>query len=250
MINERENVERLATCLLSNLSTDEAEFFLSSENPDTLISSRTEGIPLKKSCFYQSHRNNPNPSQLQGAQWGFTWETKINNNKKDILKNETVQSSKIPRKSIFTQLYLPSFNIFLMKNEMESSPNFTFWYSDYSLSNSVSRSVISDCDPMVCTKQGSSLHGILQIRILEWVAMPFSRQSSQPRDQTGSPALQADSLQSELPGKYRRPLRNLSLYFGYKWLGTLSLDISLFIIIFSHTPLTARFLKCTTRFYK
>ena len=49
MINERENVEHLATRLLSNLSTDEVEFFLSSECPDTLISSRTEGIPLKKS---------------------------------------------------------------------------------------------------------------------------------------------------------------------------------------------------------
>ena len=49
MINERENVEHLATCLLSNLNTDEVEFFLSSECPDTFISSRTEGIPLKKS---------------------------------------------------------------------------------------------------------------------------------------------------------------------------------------------------------
>ena len=32
--------------------------------------------------------------------------------------------------------------------------------------------------------QGSSVHGILQARILEWVAVPFSRRSSQPRDQT------------------------------------------------------------------
>ena len=31
---------------------------------------------------------------------------------------------------------------------------------------------------------GSSVHGILQARILEWVAIPFSRGSSQPRDQT------------------------------------------------------------------
>ena len=40
------------------------------------------------------------------------------------------------------------------------------------------------CDPMVCSPPGSSVHGILQARILEWVAMPFSRGSSQPRDQT------------------------------------------------------------------
>ena len=43
--------------------------------------------------------------------------------------------------------------------------------------------------------------GILQARILEWVAMPSSRGTSQPRNQTQSPALQADSLLSEPPGK-------------------------------------------------
>ena len=39
------------------------------------------------------------------------------------------------------------------------------------------------CDPMNCNLPGSSVHGILQARTLEWVAMP-SRGSSQPRDQT------------------------------------------------------------------
>ena len=40
------------------------------------------------------------------------------------------------------------------------------------------------CNPMNCNLPGSSVHGILQVRILEWVAIPFSRGSSQPRDQT------------------------------------------------------------------
>ena len=40
------------------------------------------------------------------------------------------------------------------------------------------------CDPMDCSLPGSSVHGILQVRILEWVAIPFSRGSSRPRDQT------------------------------------------------------------------
>ena len=40
------------------------------------------------------------------------------------------------------------------------------------------------CDPMDCSPPGSSVHGILQARILEWVAISFSRRSSQPRDQT------------------------------------------------------------------
>ena len=39
------------------------------------------------------------------------------------------------------------------------------------------------CDPMDCSLPGSSVHGISQARILEWVAVSFSRGSSQPRDQ-------------------------------------------------------------------
>ena len=49
----------------------------------------------------------------------------------------------------------------------------------YILVESESRSVVSLCDPMDYT-----VHGILQARILEWVAVPFSRGSSQPRDWT------------------------------------------------------------------
>ena len=40
------------------------------------------------------------------------------------------------------------------------------------------------CNPIDCSSQGSSVHRILQARILEWVAMPSSRGSSRPRDQT------------------------------------------------------------------
>ena len=40
------------------------------------------------------------------------------------------------------------------------------------------------CNPMDCSLPGSSARGILQARILEWVAIPFSRGSSQPWDQT------------------------------------------------------------------
>ena len=57
------------------------------------------------------------------------------------------------------------------------------------------------CDPLDCSPPGSSVHGILQGKILEWVAILFSRRSSQPRDQTQSPVLQAASLPSEPPGK-------------------------------------------------
>ena len=40
------------------------------------------------------------------------------------------------------------------------------------------------CDPTDCSLPGSSIHGILQARILEWVAISFSRRSSRPRDWT------------------------------------------------------------------
>ena len=40
------------------------------------------------------------------------------------------------------------------------------------------------CDPMDCSPPGSSVHGILQARILQGIAMPSSKGSSQPRDQT------------------------------------------------------------------
>ena len=42
----------------------------------------------------------------------------------------------------------------------------------------------SVCNPMDCNRLGSTLHGILQARLLEWVAIPFSRGSSQRRDWT------------------------------------------------------------------
>ena len=40
------------------------------------------------------------------------------------------------------------------------------------------------CDSMDCSPPGSSVHGILQARVLDWVAIPFSTESSQPRDWT------------------------------------------------------------------
>ena len=61
----------------------------------------------------------------------------------------------------------------------------------------VTQSCPTLCNPMDCSLPGSSIHGILQARILEWSAFLFSRGSSQPR----SPALQVNSLLSEPSGK-------------------------------------------------
>ena len=56
-----------------------------------------------------------------------------------------------------------------------------FWYES---EGEVAQSCLTLCNPMDCSLPGSSVHGIFQTRILEWVAISFFRRSSQPRDQT------------------------------------------------------------------
>ena len=77
----------------------------------------------------------------------------------------------------------------------------------------VAQSCPTLCDPMDCSLPGSSVHGIFQARVLEWVAISFSRGSSGPRYQTRSPALQADSLLSEPPGKPYNERRKSNSYW-------------------------------------
>ena len=48
----------------------------------------------------------------------------------------------------------------------------------------VTKSCPTPCNSVDCSSPGSSVHGILQARILKWVAIPFSRWSYRPRDQT------------------------------------------------------------------
>jgi len=54
---------------------------------------------------------------------------------------------------------------------------------------------------MDCSSPGSSVQGILQARILEWVAIPFSRELPDQGIKPRSPAMRADSLPSEPSGK-------------------------------------------------
>ena len=58
------------------------------------------------------------------------------------------------------------------------------WLVCYCVCVLVAQSCLTLCDPMGYSPPGSSVHGILQARMLEWVAIPFSRESSQPRDRT------------------------------------------------------------------
>ena len=81
----------------------------------------------------------------------------------------------------------------------------------------VAQSCPTLCDPMDCSPPGSSVRGILQARILEWVATPSSRGSSHPGTGPMSLALQVDSLLSESPGKSYSHLNdwNLLIYVTF-----------------------------------
>ena len=70
------------------------------------------------------------------------------------------------------------------------------WYI-YTMEYSVQFTSVAQSCPTLCDTMDYTVHGILQARIPEWVAFPFSRGSSQPR----SPALRADSLPAEPYGK-------------------------------------------------
>ena len=81
--------------------------------------------------------------------------------------------------------------------------NFSAWPTSFMWSGSgseVAQSCPTFCDPMDCSPPDSSIHGILQARILEWVAISFSRGPSYPGIEPRSPSLQAVALTSEPPG--------------------------------------------------
>ena len=90
---------------------------------------------------------------------------------------------------------------------------------------SESRSVVSVCDPMDYT-----VHGILQARILEWVALRFPGDLPNPGVEPRSPSLQADSLPAELQRKHlgREATREVTLMLSIKWLDHVSVNNKLY----------------------
>ena len=101
----------------------------------------------------------------------------------------------------------------------------------------VTHSCPTFCDPMEYRPSGSSIHGILQVRILEWVAIPSPGDFPDPQIESRSPALQGDSLYSEPPGKptscshkHQKMCENQSdlLHYLLESSKTLSLFIQLF----------------------
>ena len=72
----------------------------------------------------------------------------------------------------------------VMPNETEGWPVTCLYFLSSSEWSEVAQLCLTLCDPMDCSLPGFSIHGVFQTRILEWVAISFSRGSSQPRDWT------------------------------------------------------------------
>ena len=77
----------------------------------------------------------------------------------------------------------PHYRVHADQGKLAPKPTCPAAYSNVSCWCSVTKSCLTLWDPVDCTPPGSSVHGICQARILEWVANPFSRGSSRPRDQ-------------------------------------------------------------------
>ena len=77
------------------------------------------------------------------------------------------------------------------------------------------RMKVAQSCPTICNPMDYTVHGIFQARILEWVTFPFSRVSSQPKDQTQVSRVVANSLPAEPQGKPKKTgVGSLSLLQG------------------------------------
>ena len=103
--------------------------------------------------------------------------------------------------------------------------------------SSISCSVVSDSFviPWTVPHQGLSVHGILQARILEWVAIPFSRDLPNSGIKLRSPTRQADSFLSEPPGVGSRGRGHIITLciglLGYSVCGMLKLNATIYLCL-------------------
>ena len=97
---------------------------------------------------------------------------------KSVFQHHGSKASVLWRSAFFiVQLSHP----YMTTGKMIASTRWTF-VDKVKSESEVAQSYPTLCDPMDCSLPGFSLHGILQARVLEWVAISFSRGSSRPRD--------------------------------------------------------------------
>ena len=101
--------------------------------------------------------------------WHASWEICMQIKKQQLeLNMDQWTGSKLGKKYIKAVYYHPAYLTY-MQSESESE---------------VTQSCPTLCDPMNCSLPGSSVHRVFQVRVLEWVAISFSRRPSWPRDRT------------------------------------------------------------------
>ena len=84
---------------------------------------------------------------------------------------------------VFSLIYYPV-PLFTSVSMFSFSYYYSYFFIFLHVESEVAQSCLTLCDPMDSSLPDSSVHGLSQARILEWVAISFSRVSSQPRDQT------------------------------------------------------------------
>ena len=97
----------------------------------------------------------------------------------------------------------------------------------------VAQSCLTLWDPMDYNPPGSSVHGILQAEILEWVAFPFSKGFSWFRDWTQVSCIEADYLLSEPPGKLGNRICHFQRFFFFNCHEIFSCKEALQVIVLS-----------------
>ena len=104
--------------------------------------------------------------------------------------------------------YVNDISLFSETNFEVNLPTYIWHY--------IAQSCPTLCNPVDCSPPGSSVQGILQARILEWVAISFSRGLPDPWVELRSPTLKADALTSEPPGKPSKG--SYTTILGWSWL--------------------------------
>ena len=113
---------------------------------------------------------------------------------------------------------------------------------------SVLQSCPALCNPMDCSRPGSSVHGILQTRVLEWVVISFSRGSSPPRDWTHVSCIAGRFFTNERLGKLHVVLSDYKAicYNQFSWLFAYGFrDVSVLFSFLFCFCCAGPFLQCT-----
>ena len=157
------------------------------------------GIPVHGRDLELPKNNPPNPIKMD-PQFNFplarsprsswpldaTWQwrsvrKKRNQVRKSVLKHLLINCSQVSLLVQILQTHMTKWTNFKSPSQ---DLRWAFVRQGFAVLCLITQLCPTLCDPMDHGPPGSSVHGILQARILEWVAMPSSRGSSQPRDQT------------------------------------------------------------------